>query len=173
MGVSRAGAAPTEAAPRGTATVFKQLLILPWGLPWAQVSAVTGLVGVSPGTWESIGCSQLSNPLTLPGLSAGQLDAAPSWAQLQCMSQNAWIQMNFSCLWHLQLLQSHKPQWLAGGSSWTARGCFPGCPQPWQPASWSLWPEEGFCGCSRLPHGRQGEASASDVCFPGQGESVE
>ena len=75
-------------------------------------------------------------------------------------------------LWHLQLLQSHKPQWLAGGSSWTARGCFPGCPQPWQPASWSLWPEEGLCGCSHLLHGRQGEALASDVCFPGQGEPV-
>ena len=42
-------------------------------------------------------CSQLSNPLTLPGLSGGQLDATPSWAQPQCLSQNAWIQMNFSC----------------------------------------------------------------------------
>lgn len=77
--------------------MFKQLLTLPCGLPWAQVSAVTGLVGVSPGTWESIGSSQLSNPLTLPGLSAGQHDTTPSWAQLQCLSWNAWIQMNFSC----------------------------------------------------------------------------
>lgn len=56
-------------------------------LPWAQVSAVTGLVRSL--TWD-LGkhcCSQLSNPLTLPGLSGESSLCRPSWAQPVSVSE--------------------------------------------------------------------------------------